>query len=444
MIISDLTGALPWFSQHIPSVIDARRRLLAPGGVLIPQRDTAWAAIVTVGELYRRWTGPWNGAAANLDMAAARRIIVNTTTSVHLAGENLLTEPQHWEVIDYGTVEEANVRDRITWTVTQRGTGHGFAAGFDRTLADGIWMSECTGHSRRGPADNLSDAVLSMAVGRGARGRRSHHGTDRRDADGEDYTWTWRTHIADESGNHKTAFTQSTFFGMPLSPRTLRTRAASAVPSLNEDGRIARAVLEAMSEGVPLGEIARRIETAFAAPFSPPERCAELRGGAVEEYFAGRRPVGIRRRVARSRTRRAGGCFRSATMKSRCRLKRAVRRTIGINPSGTGQIEQLIDVRIGKPLRDSSQDQLPPKLGTNLITPRALIGGQPVGGQRVGGQGRQQRLGGKLGAEQAVVDAAAGRRLDESCRIPHRHDAIARRPGDRPERQHLVSGRAGF
>jgi predicted RNA methylase len=64
VIISDLTGALPWFSQHLPSVIDARRRLLAPGGVLIPQRDTAWAAIVTVGELYRRWTGPWNGAAA--------------------------------------------------------------------------------------------------------------------------------------------------------------------------------------------------------------------------------------------------------------------------------------------------------------------------------------------------------------------------------------------
>ena len=78
-------------------------------------------------------------------MAAARRIIVNTTTSVHLAGENLLTEPQPWGAIDYGTVEEANVRDQITWTVKERGTGHGFAAGFDRTLADGIWMSNAPG-----------------------------------------------------------------------------------------------------------------------------------------------------------------------------------------------------------------------------------------------------------------------------------------------------------
>ena len=287
VIISDLTGALPWFSQHIPSVIDARRRLLAPGGVLIPQRDTAWAAIVTVGELYRRWTGPWNGAAANLDMAAARRIIVNTTTSVHLAGENLLTEPQPWGAIDYGTVEEANVRDQITWTVKERGTGHGFAAGFDRTLADGIWMSNAPGTAAEDrptiyptlffpwPSEEELEVGDRISVQVDATLMR------------EDYIWTWRTHIADGSGNHKTAFTQSTFFGLPLSPRTLRTRAASAVPSLNEDGRIARAVLEAMSAGVPLGEIARRIETGFARRFPRPSDALNFVVELSRRYSAG-------------------------------------------------------------------------------------------------------------------------------------------------------------
>ncbi len=34
IIISDLRGVLPWFQQHIPTIIDARERLLAPGGVL--------------------------------------------------------------------------------------------------------------------------------------------------------------------------------------------------------------------------------------------------------------------------------------------------------------------------------------------------------------------------------------------------------------------------
>src|SRR4051794_16927550 len=39
IIVSDLRGVLPWFEQNISSIIDARRRLLAPRGVLIPRRD---------------------------------------------------------------------------------------------------------------------------------------------------------------------------------------------------------------------------------------------------------------------------------------------------------------------------------------------------------------------------------------------------------------------
>ena len=38
VIVSDIGGMLPWFQKHIPAIADARRRFLAPGGVLIPQR----------------------------------------------------------------------------------------------------------------------------------------------------------------------------------------------------------------------------------------------------------------------------------------------------------------------------------------------------------------------------------------------------------------------
>src|SRR5262245_12583417 len=46
VIISDIRGILPLFGTHIPSIIDARERLLAPDGVLIPQQDALWAAVV--------------------------------------------------------------------------------------------------------------------------------------------------------------------------------------------------------------------------------------------------------------------------------------------------------------------------------------------------------------------------------------------------------------
>jgi protein arginine N-methyltransferase 1 len=287
VIVSDLTGALPWFAQHLPSIIDARRRLLAPGGVLIPRQDTGWAAIVDVGEMYRRWTGPWNGAAADLDMAAARRIIVNTTTSVQLSRTSLLTEPQRWGATDYAVVEDANVRAPLAWTIATPGTGHGFAVGFDRTLADGIRMSNAPDEAEADrptvyptlffpwPEPVVLDGGDRIALQ--LEGRLMRH----------DYIWSWTTRIVDRGGHEKAAFAQSTFYGWPVSQAALRKRGASAVPVLNEDGRIARSVLQSMNEGVPLGEIARRIAADFGGRFTRPHDALDFVAELARRYSAG-------------------------------------------------------------------------------------------------------------------------------------------------------------
>src|SRR5580765_245360 len=39
VLIADLRGVLPFFGKSIASMIDARERLLSPGGALIPLRD---------------------------------------------------------------------------------------------------------------------------------------------------------------------------------------------------------------------------------------------------------------------------------------------------------------------------------------------------------------------------------------------------------------------
>ena len=59
VIISDIRGPIPLFGLAIPAIIDARRRFLAPGGILIPRSDTLWAAVVTAPHLYRRYLGVW-------------------------------------------------------------------------------------------------------------------------------------------------------------------------------------------------------------------------------------------------------------------------------------------------------------------------------------------------------------------------------------------------
>src|ERR1700722_6861520 len=59
VMVSDMRGILPLFGQHIPAIVDARQRFLAPGGAMIPQRDRMWAAVVEdregYGELVELW-----------------------------------------------------------------------------------------------------------------------------------------------------------------------------------------------------------------------------------------------------------------------------------------------------------------------------------------------------------------------------------------------------
>ena len=40
VIVADVHGAQPFFRTNVVSIIDARRRMLAEGGVLIPRRES--------------------------------------------------------------------------------------------------------------------------------------------------------------------------------------------------------------------------------------------------------------------------------------------------------------------------------------------------------------------------------------------------------------------
>jgi type I protein arginine methyltransferase len=272
VIISDLGGTLPWFRQHIPSIVDARNRFLAPGGVLIPQRDVAWAAVIEAPDLYSKRAGPWDANGFGLDMDAARRIVINSWNHGRVTSDNLLTEQQRWGTLDYKVVEDADVRAHLKWTVTRSGTGHGLAAGFDRTVSNGLHISnapdapDSNRHVVYGtvflpwlaPVTLLAGDIVTVDL----------EATLIRD----DYIWTWRTCVLDrgKSGAEKANFKQSTFFGMPLSPGTLQKRAANYTPILSEDGQIARFVLGAMNGGASVGEIARQMSTEFPARFPRP------------------------------------------------------------------------------------------------------------------------------------------------------------------------------
>src|SRR5260370_8838575 len=67
VIVSDIRGTLPLFEHAIPSLEDARQRLLAPGGILIRQRDTLMAALAAADAYYSSVTAPGTWSMQDLN-----------------------------------------------------------------------------------------------------------------------------------------------------------------------------------------------------------------------------------------------------------------------------------------------------------------------------------------------------------------------------------------
>lgn len=216
IIVSDLRGVLPFFQQHIPAIIDARKRLLARDGVLISRRDLLWAAVVEAPEQYDELIAPWQNQF-DLDLSAATRFITNTWRKSHIKAEQFLAEPVSWKTIDYYEVDSPDAQAEISWRVARNGTAHGFAVWFDAELVDDIVFSNHPSAPRMIYGQGFFPFSQPVQVSEGNRIELKLSAKFVQD----DYVWRWDTNFVDQ----KTNFKQSTFYGVPLSTAQLRTSA---------------------------------------------------------------------------------------------------------------------------------------------------------------------------------------------------------------------------
>ena len=91
VIVSDLRGALPLYRKHIPSLVDARTRLLSPEGCLIPWRDTIRGALVSEPKSYRRYVDVWRDSVQGLEAESARR-----SGHEYVVGKQVLAAVSSW------------------------------------------------------------------------------------------------------------------------------------------------------------------------------------------------------------------------------------------------------------------------------------------------------------------------------------------------------------
>ncbi|NMF83053.1 class I SAM-dependent methyltransferase [Nodosilinea sp. P-1105] len=264
VIISDLHGVMPWFAQHIPSLVDARQRLLKPGGILLPQKDTLWGGVVTAPELYQSYASPWNDAPYGFDLSAGLKVELNTWGRGRAHLEQFLTNPVQWAEVDYRTVEEPNLKAQVSWTVDRPGLAHGYMLWFDTLVTDGVPLTSApyAPEIAYGSAFFPFLEPVDLQVG------------DRIELDiradliSQDYMWTWHTQVTRSGLAQPLAeFKQSNFFSQTLDPQKLRKRVPSYVPSLSEDGQVDCSILQAMTQQLTVEQIAQKVAAQFPAQF---------------------------------------------------------------------------------------------------------------------------------------------------------------------------------
>lgn len=276
VIVSDIRGSLPLFDHAIASLEDARQRLLAPGGRLIPRRDKLKAAVIEATDFYSKLISPWSNSTAGLKLSPSLLLLLNRSYSSHFGSEQLLTESQTWAVLDYSVGANPCAVADLNFSMTRAGTAHGVCLWFETELLDGIGYSSGPGLRKTVYGQVFLPWLEAVPVQQGKEifVRLQAHLV------GEDYVWQWETRICGDGGDASRCFQQSTFQGENFTPQSLQRRAADFVPSLSEEGQADRWLLLAMDGKASLQQMARAAAERFPAIFPRWEdalhRAAEL------------------------------------------------------------------------------------------------------------------------------------------------------------------------
>jgi Methyltransferase domain len=264
VIVSDLRGVLPLYGHGIPASADARQRLLATGGIMIPQRDILKAAVIEAEEYYSRLTSPWRKSVPELDLSPSVLPILNQSYGSSFRNDQLLTEALDWGLLDYTVGAGARVSAELDFNVVREGMAHGVCVWFEANLLEGIGYSSGPGASGTVYGQLFLPWLEPVAVEKAQKIQLGLHA----DLVGQDYIWRWETRITAAANHAKLHFQQSTLLGANFSPQSLRRQAVDYAPLLSEAGEADLWMLERMDGGASLQKIAQSASERFPRLFS--------------------------------------------------------------------------------------------------------------------------------------------------------------------------------
>lgn len=279
VIVSDLRGSVPLHGTHLATLRDAKERLLAPGGVLIPARDRLFVAGVEAWDVVALLQRGVQGfVSRGFSAQTATTSIFNTSVSdsmVRLNASDLVTTPMSWADIEYGAPTPP-LEKALELTPRRSGIVHGLAIWFEATIADGIVFDNAPGMSLV-----YTRTFLPLLEPLSLEHGETLEVVLRADESGS--RWAWDTRHRSASGHTKATLRQATFLGKPTSPEALLRASSSHMPSPSDAGERLRRILALMDGAHTIDEITDALRAGAPAAMPRATLLEEVRD-AVDRY----------------------------------------------------------------------------------------------------------------------------------------------------------------
>ena len=236
LVLCDHVGFFGFDYGIVPTLADARARLLKPEGVLVPNRLRLFVAAVQ-SPLALKPVTRWCSEDVPREYRWLQDAAANHKHAVEVEPEALLSDPVC--IADYALGSDIApprlLSEAAVLRIQREGTAHGLLGWFEAELAPGIWMTNAPGHAGRigrpqallplrNPIQLAEDEALEVTL----RIRR------------EDGLIAW---TAQARGRPETRMQHSTWEGGRLSPDDLARLDPAKYPTPNEKARAQQIVL---------------------------------------------------------------------------------------------------------------------------------------------------------------------------------------------------------
>jgi SAM-dependent methyltransferase len=273
VVVASMLDSFGIDNNILGTAIDARARLLKPGGTIVPSALAISYCPVEIQAWYDENIGCWDLSRFGFSFGCVRSVAANQTGAKHLEKSALLSDPRTFAPINLNRVNSANVSDSTEFLVERPGTFHALAGWFDCEMTGSV---RC-GNSPFDP-DRLPWANFLMPIEQPVRVEEGDRieTTVREVTHDQNMTWAWAATVRGSDGAVKASINQSSLKGMLLTKKDLNRLRASYVPRLSRRGKAASAALQNCDGDLSLAKIATRVQSRFPELFTNEEAARQF------------------------------------------------------------------------------------------------------------------------------------------------------------------------